>query len=216
MDKVRLFFEKAGISRFLSHLDMNRAFQRALKAAQVPVRYSEGFNPHPRIVFSQPLPLGVEGRCEILDVQLCAPVELSGLAARVSGGLPQGLRVVAAAPPQYDMKQIAWAGYETLLPAGLEEDFLRFWQRDSIPVQKKSKRTVREIDLKQLALRLSASAAGAYTAIRYMLPCASDGAVGPLQMEQAFSEFLGRAIPAAHARTGFYTEDLTPFFAGER
>ncbi len=211
MDKLRLFFEKAGLSRFLSHLDINRAFLRALLAAGVPVRYSEGFNPHPRIVFGQPLPLGVAGLREPLDVLLSADAEPAGLAERLSGQLPSGLRVVQAAPPQRELKEIAFAEYETSLSAGSASAFAAFWDQPSVVTVKKSKRGEHEIDLKQLAARLETSVDGEALLVRYLLPCSSDGSAGPHQLAAAFADFTGRAVPMSHIRTGFYTADFAPF-----
>lgn len=211
MDKLRLFFEKTGLARFLSHLDINRAFLRALLAADVPVRYSEGFNPHPRIVFGQPLPLGVAGLCEPLDVLVRAPVELAGLAERLSAFLPSGLRAVQAVLPQRDLKEITWAAYETSMPASCAAAFESFWGQPSVVTLKKSKRGAREIDLKQLAARMETQPGPDMLVVRYMLPCSSDGSVGPVQLADAFAAYAGQTPPMSHTRTGFYAADFSPF-----
>ncbi len=162
-------------------------------------------------MFGQPLPLGVAGLREPLDVLLSADAEPAGLAERLSGQLPSGLRVVQAAPPQRELKEIAFAEYETSLPAGSASAFAAFWDQPSVVTVKKSKRGEHEIDLKQLAARLETSVDGEALLVRYLLPCSSDGSAGPHQLAAAFADFTGRAVPMSHIRTGFYTADFTPF-----
>ena len=67
---VRVWFKKMGMSRFVSHLDLMRAMTRALRRADVPLWYTEGFNPHPYITFALPLSLGMESLCESMDMRI--------------------------------------------------------------------------------------------------------------------------------------------------
>lgn len=63
-------FEKMGRMSWFSHLDLQSTMQRALRRAGLPVRYSQGFNPHVNLSFATALPVGCQSRCEILDVEL--------------------------------------------------------------------------------------------------------------------------------------------------
>ncbi len=65
---VRIKFEKTGALQYISHLDLHRTFCRLLVRCEVPVWYSEGFTPHPRLVFATPLSVGAESVCEYMDV----------------------------------------------------------------------------------------------------------------------------------------------------
>lgn len=67
---VRVFYEKSGSMKFISHLDMNRFMIRMVRVSKIPVWYSEGFNPHPYITFALPLSLGFESNYEIMDIRL--------------------------------------------------------------------------------------------------------------------------------------------------
>ena len=99
--KVRIRFSKLGKIRFTSHRDVARIWERALRRAAVPVAYTEGFSPHPKLSFGLALSTGHESLGEYLDVDLAGdtaePVDLEGLAARLDPCLPTGLGVQAAA-----------------------------------------------------------------------------------------------------------------------
>ena len=69
-DKIRLEFYKKGRMKYISHLDLIRTMTGALGRSEIPVYYSEGFNPHPKMVFALPLSVGCESICEYLDIKL--------------------------------------------------------------------------------------------------------------------------------------------------
>ncbi len=89
-----------------------RAMERALRRAGLPLSYSEGFSPHPRLTFSPALPVGVASEGEYLEVRLREEVALQGLCERINRGLPRDLRVIRAEllPPHFP-KMSRWIGY---------------------------------------------------------------------------------------------------------
>jgi len=95
MVRYRIRYQKVGAIRFTSHRDLLRTFRRSLAAADVPVCYSRGFNPHPRFSFGPSLRTGWEGLDEYMDVQLEQPI--GELDVRLNRRLPDGLEVVASA-----------------------------------------------------------------------------------------------------------------------
>ena len=95
--KVRIRFSKLGKSRFTSHRGVARIWERALRRAAVPVAYTEGFSPHPKLSFGLALSTSHESLGEYLDVDLAEPVALEEFPARLDPGLPIGLDVQAAA-----------------------------------------------------------------------------------------------------------------------
>ena len=96
MDKVRLVYEQTGRARWISHLDAMRTLQRILLRAQVPIRYSEGFNPHALISVLLPLSVGTESLCQIADIRLREAVDLAALPEKLTAVSPEGLRFTAA------------------------------------------------------------------------------------------------------------------------
>jgi hypothetical protein len=89
-------FTKSGASAYISHLDMMTVFERALARAGVRARFTEGFNPKPRLEFASPLGLGIESEEEIAAVVLEDPADREGFAERMNRALPGGLRVTRA------------------------------------------------------------------------------------------------------------------------
>ena len=103
--KYSLFFQKDGLLIFLSQLDLMRLFGRILQKNQLPVAYSQGFNPHPRYALPYPLPVGCIGRAEVLEIYLTRPVQAETLPALFNQYLPPELKVTravfGAVAPQY-------------------------------------------------------------------------------------------------------------------
>lgn len=93
--KKKLIFYKGGRLRFVGHLDMMRTMLRALRRAQIPVAYSQGFNPHPHMSFANPLPLGCEGADEIMEMLLEKDMGDEEVLERFNAQLPEGLFIKA-------------------------------------------------------------------------------------------------------------------------
>lgn len=93
-----LQYSKDEEARFLSHLDLMTAMERAFRRAQLPLAFSEGFNPHPRISYASALAVGVTSEDEYLDLQLMKDISAEEVMRRVRGTLPTGLRLLAAVP----------------------------------------------------------------------------------------------------------------------
>jgi radical SAM family uncharacterized protein/radical SAM-linked protein len=91
--KYRVRYAKGDAVRFLSHLDIVRAISRALAVGAVPAAFSRGFNPHPKLSFGPPLPVGATGEAEFFDIELVREMPPEELEARLASGLPRGLAV---------------------------------------------------------------------------------------------------------------------------
>ena len=94
VQKLRLRYTKRGRLRFTSHRDIARAFERALRRAQVPMAYSAGFSPHPKISWVGAAPTGVASEAEYVEISVAVRVELEALRAALDGSLPDGIDVV--------------------------------------------------------------------------------------------------------------------------
>ena len=92
--RVRITFSKSGWLIYSSHLDLMRAWERAFRRACLPLAYSGGFNPRPRIQLARALPLGHVGEAEILDARFETPISLDSLVGRLTPVLPQGIDIV--------------------------------------------------------------------------------------------------------------------------
>ena len=91
-------YAKRGRLRFTSHRDFARAFERALRRAQVPMGYSAGFSPHPKISYVGAAPTGVASEAEYLEIGLAREVDIEALRTAIDAALPEGLDIVEAVP----------------------------------------------------------------------------------------------------------------------
>ncbi len=94
--KIRLKFMKVGEMRFLSHLELVHLFYRASLRAELPLSYSEGFHPMPRIIFATALPVGMESLAEFVDMECEGNITPSEVMGRLNQTLPSGIEIIEA------------------------------------------------------------------------------------------------------------------------
>lgn len=111
MREVRLRFSKTGRLKYISHLDINRAMSRALKRAQIPLWYTEGFNPHPYMSFSLPLSLGVESLCESVNLRIIGDITNDEIKNRLNNVLPQDIKIADVYDDFRDNSEIVYSDY---------------------------------------------------------------------------------------------------------
>jgi radical SAM-linked protein len=91
--RLRLTFAKKAQIKYISHLDLALAWERALRRAKIPLAYSQGFNPRPKMQIASSLPVGTTGRAEIMDIIITRPVSIEQTLARIKAALPAGLEL---------------------------------------------------------------------------------------------------------------------------
>ena len=99
--RVRVIFARGENARYVGHLDMVRTWERIIRRADLPIAYSEGFNPHPRLTFAAALPVGCTSEHEVLDVILSPLCDLSDVRARLDRAVPAGIQVLDVAEAPY-------------------------------------------------------------------------------------------------------------------
>jgi radical SAM-linked protein len=92
--RIRIEFAKTEAMRFTGHLDLHRAWERSFRRAGLPLAYSQGFNPRPRLNLASALPLGFTSQSEIIDARLERELPLEEISAALEGALPPGLRLL--------------------------------------------------------------------------------------------------------------------------
>jgi radical SAM-linked protein len=93
--RLRITFAKVGALRYTGHLDLHRLWERAARRAELPLAYSQGFHPQPKLAIAAALPLGFSSRCEVLDMRLEHEIPLDGLLEKLQETLPTGIQVVS-------------------------------------------------------------------------------------------------------------------------
>ena len=111
-ENIRIKFQKVGRLRYISHLDLCRAMTPAMIRAGIPIWYTEGFNPHPKMVFTQPLPLFAESTCEYLDIKIVEPMPFDEIKDRLNRALAPELAVLDVYTPSEKFTEIFFANYE--------------------------------------------------------------------------------------------------------
>lgn len=91
--RARITFTKQGALRYTGHLDLHRLWERAMRRAELPISYSQGFHPQPKISIAAALPLGFASRGEVLDVRLNEEIPTEEIATRLKGNLPPDIQV---------------------------------------------------------------------------------------------------------------------------
>src|SRR5512143_1845777 len=114
--RARITFSKTGALRYVGHLDLQTLWERAARRAGLPLAYSHGFHPQPKITFASALPLGFSSRAEVMDILLQSDVDLADLPRRLEAVLPAGIGIldveqVNEAEPALQM-QVQAAEYE--------------------------------------------------------------------------------------------------------
>jgi len=156
MQDIRIWFEKRGRAKYISHLDLMRAFSRAVRRAALPLWYTEGFNPHPWLSFPLPLPLGQEGLREALDLRIEeAGYRLQEAGDRLNAVLPEGLRVLEVTQPWAKPGEIQAARYRVVVPRddpqAWAEQAARLLREGNLTAKKMGKQGHRKVE-KEIAL----------------------------------------------------------------
>src|SRR5512144_2117533 len=93
--RIRITFAKQGALRYTGHLDLHRLWERAARRAELPLAYSQGFHPQPKMNIAAALPLGFSSRCEVLDMRLEHEIPLEGLREKLQDTLPTGIQITS-------------------------------------------------------------------------------------------------------------------------
>lgn len=151
MITIRFKFERKEKLRFISHLDQQRLFQRAFRRAGMPLAYSGGFNPHPRLSFALAMSVGMLSDCEYGDIVLEKDMDLKDFVRNLNSALPEGIQILEARklPPrtpsltaslQSSTYRLQVALSETISCQEIAEIFDQYLSRAEIIVEKRNKK----------------------------------------------------------------------------
>lgn len=162
VQRLRIRYAKRGRLRFTSHRDFSRAFERALVRARVPMAYSSGFNPHPRISYAGAAPTGSASEAEYLEIGLAERLDPDSVGATLDAVMPDGLDVVAVAEsPGGSLADLLtasrWRLDTTADPGALESAVAAFLAADAVLVERMTKKGMREFDSRGAVSSLTAS-----------------------------------------------------------
>jgi len=155
--KIRLRLRKTGRVRFISHLEFMTMLHRAVRRAEIPVRFSAGFHPSPKISFGDALPTGVESDAEIIDIELIQPWPAQKLAAALEKQLPEGLHILessevdwqTSSPSVSIKKSVFRIDLPVEVPADLAQRLETFRNQQQVPAWRNKKGGLKSIDLRR-------------------------------------------------------------------
>lgn len=168
MSKVmRIKFTKHGDMIYISHLDVQRLFQRVFRRADIELTFSQGFNPHPKMSYGNALALGVESFGEYVDIEIEDDISPDELIKRINNELPEGMEFVKCIQLQDGEKSLAanieYGKYEFIIPNMNKNDFdfingkiTDIINMDEILVSKKNKKgKIVELNIRPLIISLN-------------------------------------------------------------
>ena len=201
MFRVRVAYRQEGPARYVAHLDVVRAFERAARRAGLPLAYSSGFNPRPKLTFAAPLAVGMSGCREYVDVELekeLVPAEvLDRFRKNLPGGLvPYRAQAVAKGPSLMSLVQRSRYLAVGCSPEGLDRETVaagleRFLARAEITVERRSAKGVRRKNIRPGIHSLAARLDGERLCFAMELKAGSAGNVRPDEVMSA----LGGELP---------------------
>ncbi len=198
---IRITFEKNSTAIYMSHLDLMRCMTRALSRAEIPVKYTEGFNPHPYLVFAAPLALGIAGEREYFEIKITEEMPFAEMKDRLNATLPQGLKILNVEEAQNDFNDIESANYRVFVEGKTAADWNAFFAAATIPTEKKTKRGIETIDMKAEIFGCTAEDTENGVLLHLHLPCGNRRNLSPLLVVKTFAPDEETYYTAT--RTGF-------------
>ena len=219
MKSVRLWFKKDGLAVYISHLDMNRCMTRAVRRAEIPLWYTEGFNPHPYMTFLMPVPLGQEGKRESLDIRIEQDMSFDEIKSKLNSVMPDGIEIVDVLEPVNKPNEIAAAEYEITVEFATEgeaEGFAAGAQSiidgGILNAEKRSKRGIKTVNLCEMVRSFSIEAEKNFCKIKTILAAGNSVNLNAdLLLNALFAEFAAEYEKTSITRTRLLREDLSDF-----
>lgn len=158
--KIRIKFRKHGVMKFIGHLDMMRYFQKAMRRADIPIKFTEGFSPHMVMSFANPLGVGLTSDAEYFDIELKEPVASLDAVERLNKVMVDGVDIVSFVEIEdgrrhTGMAIVSAADYKVSeitngFTDQFKERFDSFVALDEVKIVKKTKKSEREVDIRPL------------------------------------------------------------------
>ena len=142
--RIQVKFIKQGSLRFISHHNLMKLFERAIRRASISVKMSEGYNPRPKIAYPLALPVGIKGIDEKLEMELCEQMDVSELETRLKKQLPEDMQITSVEPISSKVKSTVKDVTYVVIPrdgkmpeAGITDELL---SKDAVIIQRKGKK----------------------------------------------------------------------------
>ena len=217
MFKARMKFAKEGRAKYISHLDLMHAMQRAMARCQMPMWFTEGFNQHAYVSIALPLSTGFSSECEFLDFNITSEAVPENAVEAMNDVLPEGLRAIDVYPQAdggmkvgsiaWSQYQITW-GFKNGVPAEFVPQVKQLFGQPVVEILKRSKRGEKMVNMRELMQGLSI-AAQETEVFATVTTAAGNNSMSPEYLTRAVRQYLPQyEIPfCAYHRLNVLTED---------
>ena len=193
---LRIRFKKVGRLQYISHLDLVRTMHKILVRSRLPMWYTEGFNPKPKMVFAAPLSIGAESMCEFMDIRLTEKISPEKAKEILNRNMTDEMQVLEAYYPTEKFTELKWLNYTMKIKT--EENALDFaekcnqlFAKDQIFVLKKTKSGEKTVDIKPLIRSANAVADGDVTVLNLTLSADQFCFLNPEYIADALRDAFG-------------------------
>lgn len=212
MKSVRIVFSKTGRARYVSHLDLVRAMTRAVRRADIPLWYTEGFNRHPYLTFAAPLSLGYEGLRETMDIRMLEDFPFDELVNRLNAVLPEGLVAISAADAVAKAGDLAAAEYRLTIQLPIQVVNSALAASELLVEKRTKKKTMKTIDILPYFKDARVEQAGEnLTNVTVILPSGSAENINPGLFVTALKTVTGTDVDANVLRLRLLLADGSEF-----
>ncbi len=195
---IRIKFRKVGMLRYISHLDLQRTFAKVLVRSGIPAWYTQGFNPHAKMVFALPLSVGTQSECEYLDIRLREHMTCTEIKYRLNQVLTDELSVIDVYEPKEKFQDIGYARYETeIITSGaskeLAEKATALFEAKPLMMFKRTKSGEKEIDIAPLikSIDVTYNEEKNVISVSSVLSAKADNYLSPEMLITAMKDSLG-------------------------
>ena len=205
VSKIRVQYTKEAWVKYISHLDLLRTFHRAVRRAGIPIKYSQGFNPHPLMSFGMPLPVATTSECEYLEMDLTEKIPPQDILEQLNIVLPQGLgvrNVVYLSEKKYPkLSEVNMAAYDVHIELiqtvkDLLKDIEKMMLMTAITMEKKgkkgSKKVMKQVNIRPFIHQVEVVAESEKSVqLKMVLSSGSEGNLKPALLLEAMEKHIG-------------------------
>ena len=220
---IRIRFKKLGRLQYISHLDLVRTMSKILVRAKLPMWYTEGFNPKPKMIFAAPLSIGAESMCEFMDIRLIKKLPPEDVIEALNDNMTDEMQVIEAYYPTEKFTELKWLKYtmkvkSTMDSAILAEKCNEIFAKNEITVLKKTKSGEQTVDIKPLIRSAVARAEGELAVLDLTLSADQSKFLNPEYVADVLRDNLGILTEETIAseyytilRVSAHKDDMTEF-----
>ncbi len=221
MFKARMKFAKEGRAKYISHLDLMHAMQRAMARCEMPLWFTEGFNQHAYVSVALPLSTGYSGEWELLDFNLLSESVPVNAVEALNAVFPEGLRAIEIYPLSdggMPLRDIAWSKYRITwsftdgVPVGFVKDVSELFSRETIEIVKRSKRGENLVNMRDFFTEVQFTEQENQVVVE-VITAAGNNNMSPEYLTRSIEQYLPQYTiqGAAYHRMCVYNEKMQAF-----